>query len=128
MSEGQIALLLNVVEALNRWAGIGPVLNAHRDCVARTCPGDAAYAQKPELQAELEKRLARPAPDPWAAWGTAFPLPPEQRAFGIPTTWYPERGWLKQARSFPIYSGKCVIQVFQAGRILPSVEAQHDAP
>lgn len=27
------------------------------------------------------------AADPWDAWGAAFPLPPEQRAFAIPRRW-----------------------------------------
>lgn len=57
MSPDQQELLLGTVVVLHRWARIGPELNAHRDCVARTCPGDAAYAQKPLLRAELARRL-----------------------------------------------------------------------
>jgi hypothetical protein len=57
-----------VLTALHRWAGIGATLDAHRDCMAgRTCPGDAFYALKPELQAQLASALAV---DPWPSrWG-----------------------------------------------------------
>lgn len=60
-SAAQQQLLIDAVAALHRWAGIGPDLNAHRDCMAgRTCPGDAFYALKPQLQQRLAAAL-RPA-------------------------------------------------------------------
>lgn len=34
--------------------------------------------------------VARVYGDPWTAWGSAFPLPPEQRGFAIPTRWRTE--------------------------------------
>ena len=117
MSGAQMELLLGVCVVLHRWAGIGPELNAHRDCVARTCPGQKAYEQKPFLRAELARRLALPAPDPWAAWGTAHPLPVEQRTFGIPRAWLPARARLKAAISAPIYTGAHIVQLFQGGAI-----------
>lgn len=61
-------LLVGVVAALHRYARLGPDLNAHRDCDPRTCPGDAFYALKPELQQRLAHALdslrARTIPGP----------------------------------------------------------------
>lgn len=58
-SSAQQQLLIDAVAALHRWAHIGPDLNAHRDCMAgRTCPGDAFYALKPQLQQRLAAVLA----------------------------------------------------------------------
>lgn len=67
-SAAQQGPLVGVLTALHRWAGIGATLDAHRDCMAgRTCPGDAFYALKPELQAQLASALAV---DPWPSrWG-----------------------------------------------------------
>lgn len=60
-SAAQQQLLIDTVAALHRWSKIGPNLNAHRDCMAgRTCPGDAFYALKPQLQQRLADAL-RPA-------------------------------------------------------------------
>jgi hypothetical protein len=53
----QRALLIAAIAELHRYAGLGPNLNAHRDCDPRTCPGDAFYAIKPELQAGLADAL-----------------------------------------------------------------------
>jgi hypothetical protein len=64
-SAAQQQLLIDVVATLHRWARLGAVLNAHRDCVARTCPGDAFYGIKPQLQARLQQAL------------TPVPLPPD---------------------------------------------------
>lgn len=51
-------LLLDTLVALHRWAGLGPQLKAHRDCMAgRTCPGDALYALLPTLRTQLYGRL-----------------------------------------------------------------------
>lgn len=54
----QQVLILDTLVALHRWAGLGPLLNAHRDCVKRTCPGDAFYAIIPGLRAQFAARLA----------------------------------------------------------------------
>lgn len=55
----QRALLLDTLVALHRWARIGANVNGHRDCMAnRTCPGDAAYTDLPQLRADLAERLA----------------------------------------------------------------------
>lgn len=63
MSAAQLTLLVDTMAALHRWAGLGPNVNAHRDCAMRTCPGNAAYAQKGEIQRRLAAALA-PAPVP----------------------------------------------------------------
>lgn len=57
-SPKQYQLALETLTVLHRWAGIGPDINGHRDCMAgRTCPGDAAYAELPALRADLTKAL-----------------------------------------------------------------------
>lgn len=57
-STAQQQLLIDTLAALHRWAHIGPDLNAHRDCMQdRTCPGDAFYALKPQLQQRLAAAL-----------------------------------------------------------------------
>lgn len=53
----QQLLLIDTLVALHRWAGLGAVLNAHRDCMQRTCPGDAFYALLPSLRLRLAERL-----------------------------------------------------------------------
>lgn len=58
MSLQLIDLLVDAAAALHRWAGLGPNINAHRDCMpGRTCPGDAAYNQKPIIQQRLATAL-----------------------------------------------------------------------
>lgn len=69
-----------------------------------------------------------PAPRPadiWALWGTAYPLPPEQRGWGIPQLWAENARWLGEARSEPIYRipdaqdghNRFVVQLFRGGFI-----------
>lgn len=54
----QQQLLVDVCAALHHWSRIGPDLNAHRDCMSgRTCPGDAFYALKPQLQQRLAQAM-----------------------------------------------------------------------
>lgn len=61
MTQFQIALLTSTAAALHRWAGLPADINSHRDCMAkRTCPGDAAYAQRPVIQARLAAALGAP--------------------------------------------------------------------
>lgn len=63
MRADQLQLLTDVAAALHRYAGIVGGINAHRDCDWRTCPGDAAYAQKSQIQLLLAEKLAAlPAP------------------------------------------------------------------
>lgn len=63
--------------------------------------------------------------DIWALWGTAYPLPVEQRPWGIPQLWAENARWLKEARSNPLYAvmdpqdghNRFVVQAFQGGAI-----------
>ena len=57
-STAQQALFLDAIAALHRYARLGPLLNMHRDCIKRTCPGDAFYALKTQLQVGLAARLS----------------------------------------------------------------------
>lgn len=59
------------------------------------------------------------APDPWAGWGTKYPLDPAQRGYGIPQCWL-RNTWLGEARSFELYEpdGQRSIQWFQSGWII----------
>jgi len=56
-SAAQQTLFLDTIATLHRWAKLGPLFNMHRDCVPRTCPGDAFYALKAQLQLGLAQRL-----------------------------------------------------------------------
>lgn len=88
------------------------------------CPGDAWPRWKGDLLAALGP-APQPTPDPWLAWGTAYPLPPEQRLWGIPQLWSENARWLGEARSEPIYRipdaqdghNRFVVQLFQGGAI-----------
>lgn len=74
MSAKQIDLLVGAMAALHRYAGIGANVNAHRDCVARICPGDAAYAQKPEIQQRLAAALNGTLPPPQTRYTADSPI------------------------------------------------------
>lgn len=87
---------------------------------ATSCPGSKWKAWKPGFVAQVSRIFVPPASDPWSLWGDDYPLPVEQRSFGIPSLWYDNRRWLKEARSFPWYpSGVTgfVAQLFQGGLI-----------
>lgn len=56
-TEAHQNLGIAAIAALHRYAGLGPDLNAHRDCDPRTCPGDAFYAIKPQMQTKLAAAL-----------------------------------------------------------------------
>lgn len=65
MSHAQLVALSETAAALHDWARIGPEINAHRDCMpGRTCPGDAAYAQRGDVQALLAFAQQTPPPTP----------------------------------------------------------------
>lgn len=65
MSHAQLVLLSEAAAALHDYARIGPDIIAHRDCMpGRTCPGDAAYAQKADIQARLAFAIGAERPEP----------------------------------------------------------------
>jgi hypothetical protein len=73
------------------------------------------YAWRDEMLA------ARANEDPsiWAKWGDRFPLPPEQRTFGIPSLWKAHADQLGEARSAETYPCPDVaVQIFQGGQVL----------
>lgn len=119
-SAAQQQLLLDVVAALHRWAGIGPVLNAHRDCVVRTCPGDAFYALKPSLSARLIMLMvASPPAAPFAAWGDIDKPTGIAQGFGVPQTWLKHQKTLGACLRGEWYelSGQVSRALFQGGEI-----------
>lgn len=60
----------------------------------------------------------RAALDPWHAWGTDYPLPVDQRGWGIPQCWL-RNAWLGEARSFEVYADEWTsIQTFESGFIV----------
>lgn len=63
--------------------------------------------------------LTTTAPDPWAGWGSAYPLDPAQRGYKIPQTWL-RNTWLGEARSFELYmpNGQRSIQWFRSGWVV----------
>lgn len=82
------------------------------------CPGKL-------LHQRLVAWRGRLATDIWSLWGTAYPLSPEQRSWGIPQLWAENARWLKEARSNPMYAvmdphdghNRFVVQAFQGGAI-----------
>lgn len=63
MVDAQLHLLADVSAELLRYAGATrPDINAHRDCMLlRTCPGQAAYEQKGDIQKRLASAMSTPA-------------------------------------------------------------------
>lgn len=124
MAPAQLALLVDVLAELHRWARLGPNVVAHRDCMPeRTCPGAAAYAQKPEVQRLLAQRLA---PAPWiVAWqanGVPAP-PPEQHGWAIPKAYQRNYRRLGACREPEQYSegGAVSVACFEHGQLVYQV-------
>lgn len=73
------------------------------------------------------RRLVRPTPpvdvplppDVWPLWGNSFPLPVEQRGWGIPQLWKENAKWMGAARSSEIaLDDDTAIQSFTGGWIV----------
>lgn len=114
-SAAQQVLLIDAVAALHRWAKIGPVLNAHRDCVDRTCPGDAFYLLKAKLQERLAFALSA---DPWPLrWGPIAQPQGGQWAWANVQIWKQYWGRLGQCRSNLLYdnANRVICQHFEKG-------------
>lgn len=77
-----------LVETLQWLRTIYPnaTITGHREEAVKggetTCPGMRWMEWKPGLVRDVGTIV-----EPWAAWGAAFPLPAEQRGFGIPQHW-----------------------------------------
>jgi hypothetical protein len=57
--------------------------------------------------------------DLWAVWGSAYPLPVEQRGWAIPQLWRENAAWLGPAASYEVYiDPNTSIRTFRAGYII----------
>lgn len=54
----------------------------------------------------------------WDLWGSAFPLYPDTRHYGIPQAWFKSAKKLGEARSAAIYGDDLVAQFFEHGAVL----------
>lgn len=123
-TDRQLDLMTDAIAVLHEWQGIKTaVVNSHRDCMpGRTCPGDAFYLIRDRVVTMVDGRLTSEDLI-WNRWGTRYPLPKDQRIFGLPQTWYvnmvdPSKPDLGSATSFPVYSGNNVTQLFTNGMII----------
>jgi hypothetical protein len=70
-------------------------------------------------QAEDSKPVQPDEPGRWALWGSAYPLPPEQRGFAIPQLWLQNAPWLGSATSPEMYLDQfTAIRAFAGGWIV----------
>lgn len=109
-------LLVEVVAVLHEWAHLVPDLNAHRDCDPRTCPGDAFYNLKPQLQSRLVTLMV----DPWPLrWGPIAPPDQTSWQWDIPRTWKLYWQRLGKCISSALYDNAhgLVVQCFEGGDI-----------
>lgn len=117
-SAAQQDLLIDTLALLHRWARLGPVLVAHRDCMpGRTCPGDAFYALKPSLQRRLQSVLSA---DPWPArWGPIATPDQTSWEWDVPKTWKLHWQRLGQCISSALYDHAhgLVVQCFEGGDV-----------
>lgn len=84
MSDAQLQLLVEAVAVLHLWGGAPAEIDAHRDCMQRTCPGDAAYAQKAEIRARLQAAMHSVTLTPDRAPDALQPYTAESRIIGAP--------------------------------------------
>jgi len=117
-SAAQQGLLIGVLDALHRWVGLGPALDAHRDCMPdRVCPGDAFYALKPQLQQQLAAALAA---DVWPArWGPVATPAGDQWGWANVTAWKANWTRLGHCRSHLLYDNdhNAAVQLFDGGDV-----------
>lgn len=109
------ALNIGVVQALLDWTDLTPDrVFGHRDCNSpKTCPGSAVDLNQFRRELSVE---------PWHRWGTTYPLPVDQRGWGIPQAWLPRSAELMAAVALPEYqkntSPETVIQRFEGGVVV----------
>lgn len=81
-------------------------------------PTQATITAPPALPAPLPPPPVIPPPDPWLRWGSAFPLPAEQRHWAVPQLWLANAAWLGAARSEEVRPHpQIAYRVFQGGAI-----------
>lgn len=111
--------VLGVFEALAKWSDVpASKVRGHRECGSpKTCPGSKVNVNT--FRSQLADRLKPSAPNNesyWAQWGTEYPLPFEQRVYGIPSAWNPIT--LGKAKSWAVYGPiGTVTQLFERGMI-----------
>lgn len=109
-------LVTSVIASTCRWAGLAATqVIGHRDCGSpKTCPGSAI------IMSDVQKLVLAKLDDGiWDLWGTAYPLPPEQRGFGIPQAWVTKAIQLGPAISWPTYyADEEAVQLFKGGLVV----------
>lgn len=106
---------------IGRWTIPRNRVAAHRwVAVPRGRKGDPSNWSDADMRAWIAGLY--PAADPWAAWGAAFPLPAEQRTFGIPQAWL-ANAWLGAATSDEQRIDGGVLRSFANGWILYSLRS-----
>lgn len=97
-----------------RWGHLPIVRHETIDPTRRRDPVGLSVAEIERWATIAEARM-----DVWSMWGSRYPLPPEQRAWGIPQLWKDNASWLGEARSDELYlaDGNMSLRVFQGGLI-----------
>jgi hypothetical protein len=89
---------------------------------APSSDGNKPSAYIAAVRADVARWVAQgdpPAPpDPWAAWGLAYPLPETQREYGIPSAWLADGGRLGAALSDEIPTPWGAARIFEDGAIV----------
>lgn len=116
-------LMLDICVAICRWAGrTAKIIVGHRDCGSpKTCPGSAIDLVS--FRGQVDAILITNGI--WDLWGKEYPLPPEQRIYGIPQAWLTNMRSattlkLGKAESFPVYDHTLddfCVQLFERGAI-----------
>lgn len=115
----QLDALGGLIADIRQRRGALPILrHADIDPTRRRDPVGLSVAQ---IEQYVTRATTGPLADPFLAWGQQFPLPPEQRAWGIPQAWLAQRALLGAARSPEIDLGqraRAAVQVFEGGAIV----------
>lgn len=117
------AFMIDLCVAICRWAKRpASIIVGHRDCNSpKTCPG--SQIDLTSFRGQVDAVLATNGI--WDLWGTEYPLPSEQRIYGIPQAWLANMRSsaplkLGRAESFPVYDHTLddfCVQLFERGAI-----------
>lgn len=110
-----LAMGWQIVDWRRRWGRLPVVRHADIDPTRRRDPVGLSVAEIERWADSAEARMG----NTWDAWGTRYPLPVEQRTFGIPALWKDNASWLGAALSdeIPLADGRISLRVFQGGLI-----------